>query len=352
MNGSSFLSIIITAYSVDRAKDVIELLQSTSAQTYPNLETILVLTRSNELLEYVNARGHEAALESVRILFDDRRLGLSEARNLGVKQAKGDFLAFVDDDTILYPDWAEQLVNTYALDNSIIGVTGPATPLWADKSMSWLPEEFDWLVSCTSWYGENGLAEVRNAWGMNMSFRREAFEISGLFAPTTGGEFKSEVSPRPSVSGLAEDNEFSMRVRIKTGKRIVFNPRVRVWHKVGKDRLRWRYVIRRSYHIGQINHIMKALYSQYPASGNMLSAEKNLLRRILTRSYVNMLRSIPRNRLMVLRQMLLTIVVLLTVGLAYAFSSIPHEALALMNTGNSSRPDNQWLVKGGKRIED
>jgi len=47
------LSIVITSYTLDRLKDITELLDGIKAQTYDNTETILVIDRSVELFEQI-----------------------------------------------------------------------------------------------------------------------------------------------------------------------------------------------------------------------------------------------------------------------------------------------------------
>jgi glycosyltransferase involved in cell wall biosynthesis len=160
------LSIIITSYTIERSRDIYELMNSIKAQTYPNIETIFVAESSAELFDKVKIYAAENNNINITVVFNDGEPGLSAARNLGIKEAKGDIIAFVDDDTVLFNDWAEEMVKTYT-DDSIIGVTGPAFPLWEDEEAGkWFPEEFYWVISCTAWSGWSDVRRVRNAWGM------------------------------------------------------------------------------------------------------------------------------------------------------------------------------------------
>jgi len=135
------LSVVITSYTLDRLKDITALLDSVKAQTYNCLETILVIERSAELLERVRQYGEERAVPNMKVIFNYGEPGASASRNLGIKEAKGDIIAFVDDDVLLSPEWAEEMGKAYLEDDSIIGVAGSAEPLWEDESMSWFPEE-------------------------------------------------------------------------------------------------------------------------------------------------------------------------------------------------------------------
>lgn len=247
------LSIIITSCSTGRLNELYELLDSVKGQTYLNIETIFIAERSKELFDKVGIYAKQKALPNSRVIFNDSEPGLSAARNLGVKQAGGDIIAFVDDDVVLFPDWAEEMVKTCE-NNSIIGVTGAALPLWEDESMSWLPEEFYWLISCTGWTGWTGTRIVRGAFGANMAFKRETFNDGCLFSLGTGYTHGYHHQP------VSDDLEFSLRVRKKTGKAIIFSPSARVWHRASKRRLGLRFVTARAYQVGRTRRLIRRYY--------------------------------------------------------------------------------------------
>lgn len=302
---SPLLSVIVTTYTFDRLRDVQELLASLRAQAYPNMEIIFVGERTSELCSRVRAYGEEKGVPNLRVLFNDGPPGLSPARNLGIEQAQGDIVAFIDDDALAMPGWAEEAVRTYE-DPSIIGVTGPALPLWEDPSMDWLPEEFHWIISCTGWAPWKEITDVRNAWGMNMCFRREAFSLCGLFDNRHGFH-----------QGLfAEDNEFSMRVRAGTKRRIVYNPRVRVLHRVHKYRLSWRFIIERSYWLGHARQMLRKTYGS-EAKGQLLASEYGLLKRILTQLIPETTLALPRRPPLAAKRLSLIALSLTFAGLGY-----------------------------------
>ena len=41
---------------------------------------------------------------------------------MGIKQASGDIIAFVDDDVLLYPDWAENMVKAFHMMIPLLGL--------------------------------------------------------------------------------------------------------------------------------------------------------------------------------------------------------------------------------------
>lgn len=99
------ISIIVPVYQV---KPYIgECVESLLAQTYANLEILLVddgsTDGSGEICdEYARRDGR------VRVIHQENR-GVSAARNTGLDQAKGKYVAFVDSDDAVLPDYIELL---------------------------------------------------------------------------------------------------------------------------------------------------------------------------------------------------------------------------------------------------
>lgn len=309
MASQPLLSIIITSYNTERLKDIFELFDSIRTQTYSNIETIFVAERSRELYERVKEYVDQNAIPIVQIIFNERECGLSESRNLGIMHAKGDIIGFVDDDVVLSNSWAGAVTKALSKDNNIIGVTGPAFPLWEDKSLSWLPEEFHWVISCTTWFNQRGVKPIRNAWGHNMVFKREAFNICGLF-PTEFGYHKG---------AMAEDIGFSMKVRLKTRKNIVYDSEIGVLHKVHGYRLSWRFIVERSYWIGHSRRMLKRLYSS--SDEELFDMENSILKRVMLNLPIKIVRTFFRKPIESLNILSVSTIILVSVALGYLRNS-------------------------------
>jgi GT2 family glycosyltransferase len=307
------LSIIITSYTINRFRDVCDLLDSIKMQGYSHIEVVFVAERSHELCRKVEEYANEIELTNMPVMvkFNSGRWGLSESRNLGVKEAKGEIIALVDDDVVLPRTWAEDIVKTFSENDDIIGVTGPALPLWKDKSLNWLPEEFHWLISCTTWFAEKGVVPVRNAWGHNMAFKREAFELAGNFQAGTG--FKHGVPLFKSP--LGEDVDFSLRVRSKTRKEIVHNADIKVLHKIYGDRVSLKYMIERAYWIGYSRHVLNRNYQKMVIS--LPNLEHPLLKRIILSLSIRILRKMFCKPVESLKTLSISMIVLASVASGY-----------------------------------
>jgi len=308
------LSIIVTSYTMGRLSDIYELLDSIRAQTYTNVETILVAERSRELYDRIKAYTQEKSIPNPKVIFNDGELGLSAARNLGIKHAEGDIIAFIDDDVLPFSDWAEEIVKTYQ-DSSVIGATGPILPLWKDEPMDWFPSQFDWILSCSSFSGITEKRAVRNVWGTNMSFRREAFDLSGLFLTHLGAKGGGGGLGKQDFAG--EETEFSIRLRRITGKSIIYNPNIRVYSKVYKYRATPTFIAKRAYSEGYTKAMFNRTYRDNANSEKLLSVEYQLLGRIFTELFPDIFKRFFTNPIIAWRKFSVTIIALSFVALGY-----------------------------------
>jgi GT2 family glycosyltransferase len=302
---------------MERFPDILELLCTLEKQTYSNEEILLVVENSKELLSKLKTYVEDNEFRNVKILFSEEVLGLSGARNIGVKGAKGELIAIIDDDAVPTTVWLEEAVKSLNLHPSIIGATGPAVPLWKDQPLEWLPSELQWIIGATTWWERDCLCEVRHAWGMNMAFKREAFETCGGFSESHGLK-------RGEEEGIErfphEDVEFSLRVRKFTGKRIVYNPAMKVYHKVTARKMNLRFFAKHAYVQGFAKRMLKDLSKEdkdFPDGEDTLDREYVLLRRIFRVSIPSIFREIPRKPVLGLRKLFVTATILFFLAVGY-----------------------------------
>jgi len=312
------ISVIVTSYTIDRFKDITELLDSIQEQSYRNIETIVITEKSPELAESIRNYIQKKDYPNVVVLHNQGEWGLSSARNLGIKQASGEITAFIDDDALLFPNWAEETVRAYAEDSSIVGLTGPIIPLWEDEAMSWFPREFYWVFSCTYWDWTEP-TEVRNGYGTNISFRRETFDRCGFFKTHLGGKGGGE-SGKHELCG--EETEFSLRVKRQTHKRIVYHQDIKVKHKVYRYRLSSRFIRKRAYWEGATKAMFNKLYRS--SNDEVLSVEHKLLYRILFKLIPASLGLLFTHPGTALRRLWVTTLILTCVAVGYFNYNLRH----------------------------
>jgi glycosyltransferase involved in cell wall biosynthesis len=108
------VSVVVPCYNGE--KYLSESLASVLAQTFRDLEVIAVDDGSND-------RSKEVVLafedQRVRLVEHDRNRGIAAARNTGVRHARGEFVAFLDQDDLWYPEKLSKQVRI--LDGDVDG---------------------------------------------------------------------------------------------------------------------------------------------------------------------------------------------------------------------------------------
>ena len=94
------ISVIIPTYN--RAHYINEAIDSALAQTYQNVEIVVVDDGSTDETRAV-LKGYE---DKIRYFYQDHQ-GISAARNFGIEKSSGQYLAFLDDDDIWFPEMLE-----------------------------------------------------------------------------------------------------------------------------------------------------------------------------------------------------------------------------------------------------
>lgn len=117
MREKELISVIVPVYNV--MKYLPRCVASLRRQTWKNLEILLVDDGSTD---NSGALAEKLAMEDRRIrVFHKENGGTSSARNLGLSEAKGEYIGFVDSDDYVEPRMYERLMNT-ALEEKLLMV--------------------------------------------------------------------------------------------------------------------------------------------------------------------------------------------------------------------------------------
>jgi glycosyltransferase involved in cell wall biosynthesis len=259
-------SVVICAYTEQRWDQICAAIESVRAQSLAGAEIILVVDYNPALYQRALA-----ALPDVTVLENKQEKGLSGARNTGAAHARGEVIAFLDDDAAAHEDWLKFLADSYQ-NPRIVGVGGLTLPRWQTARPGWMPEEFLWVVGCNYKGMAPSGAPVRNLIGANMSFRRDAFElVEGGFAADIG----RTATGRPLG---CEETEFCIRLgQLSPGSVLVMDHRAMIWHFVSDSRCTFAYFASRCFAEG----ISKAQVTASVGSGDGLSAERSYTTRTL-----------------------------------------------------------------------
>ncbi|HEX3040681.1 MAG TPA: glycosyltransferase [Solirubrobacterales bacterium] len=161
------VSVVVCTHNGQRTLD--ECLARLGDLTYPDYETIVVNDGSGDASAEI-ARRHDATL------IQTEHRGLGHARNKGIEAARGEIVAFLDDDAYPDADWLHY-VAALLRANGHAGVGGPNIP----------PEDDGFIAECVAAAPGGPIhvlvsdREAEHVPGCNMAFRKDVLEEVGCF---------------------------------------------------------------------------------------------------------------------------------------------------------------------------
>jgi GT2 family glycosyltransferase len=208
----SRVSVVVP--TIGRLESLRECLLAISRQSYEPFEVLVVHDGNNRHL----VKQVVASFGAIYIPGLGR--GVIEAYNTAVRYAKGDIIAFTDDDAIPGPRWLEEMV---ALYTEGVGAVGGAVKSKDDTQPCLVTTKVGSTGEFTGWQLITVSMEVDHLRGANMSFARDAMQETGIFDPNFGGD------------GYMFESDYCLRMK-KKGYRILFNPNAIVFHMESKER--------------------------------------------------------------------------------------------------------------------
>ena len=207
-----------------------EFLESVKTLDYPRFEVLVC-----DMASTVNPASFFSAADypNTRLLESDTNLGFAGGNNWGMRQAKGDFIFIVNNDTELTPDIIDKLIQPF-FTNPAIGVVSPKIKYFADRRIIQYAgfRPMNPITGRTSTIGDleadhgqyDSSGPTQSAHGCAMMVKKEVIRKTGMF---------------PEKFFLYyEEWDWSARIR-KAGYQIWYEPGATIYHKesmsVGKE---------------------------------------------------------------------------------------------------------------------
>jgi glycosyltransferase involved in cell wall biosynthesis len=179
-------SIVIATYN--RADDLRGTLASLAGLTPDGAwEVIVVDNNSTDDTRAVVEAAQPGYPVPLTYVFE-REQGRSPALNAGIRRAAGDIIVTTDDDVRVEADWLNRAAEGLERQQCDY-VGGRVLPIWGGPRPDWLPATNgrQWAVIALLDYGPEPMRFGRRVpLGVNMAFRRSAFDRAGLLDPNTG----------------------------------------------------------------------------------------------------------------------------------------------------------------------
>jgi O-antigen biosynthesis protein len=219
--------VTVAVCTRDRPNDMKLCLEAISKLDYPHLDILVV---DNAPQTEATKKMIESYYPEVRYVREPRP-GLDWARNRAALEAKGEIIAYTDDDVVVDSGWVKALAQVFVESPEVMAVTGLVVPYELETKAQVLFEEqggfgkgFErkWFQVPSGKHMPWWLLGTGNlGTGANMAYRRSVFDEIGFFDPAL------DVG---TVTNGAGDLEMFYRV-LKSGHTLVYEPNALTSHR-------------------------------------------------------------------------------------------------------------------------
>lgn len=236
------ISAVLCSYN--RARFIIKAVDSIFNQVYDKskYEVIVVDNNSKDnTIETLQQYKDEHPDYNFRFVTEPNQ-GVAYTRTRCAREAKGEIVAYLDDDSMAQPGWLQSISDFFDAHPDVYSIGGKITPYFLTPIPEWYSKYFFGLVGNFD-QGPNikQLTGQRYPCGANMAFRKKVFEEIGYFNHDLGRR----------AGGLVATEEKDIYVRIlRYGKKVYYLPHVAVLHAVEANKFDKQYVYRHSMGIG------------------------------------------------------------------------------------------------------
>ena len=237
---SSLLTIAVCTYR--RFNWLGKCLASLRRQTLPADQIhILVIDNSLQPTESKKFRDELSRSENLEYVITEKA-GLSYARNLALEKCRTPYIAYLDDDAIAAPDWAERILDTFARHHGAAGIVGgKVNPVYEAPRPKWLAGELLLYLAIPDWGGdEMVLRSDSGKWlvGAGIAYDTTLLRRTGGFPEKLGR----------SRDMLLCHEEFWVNKAIREmGADVIYNPSVVIDHLIQKERLTSKWLLEASF---------------------------------------------------------------------------------------------------------
>jgi glucosyl-dolichyl phosphate glucuronosyltransferase len=254
--------ISVVVATRDRAALLASTLDALCAQVVPDCPFEIVVVDNNSVDDTRNVVTAAAQQATVPIVYvTEGRPGKSHALNTAIRIARGQVLAFTDDDVLPAPGWLAAFMRAFR-ETGADYAAGRILPLWEAPPPRWLTPALHGVIAVpdggTQRLRLTGIHDAVMPIGTNMAVRRQTIDRIGGWHP--------ELGKLKNTLRTGEDHEFALRMNA-AGFTGVYEPEASVLHRVSADRLRLSYFSSWCYGNGAIE---AGLEQAYPSTTHYL----------------------------------------------------------------------------------
>lgn len=235
------ISIVISSYNrPDKLQKALQGIENQQSVQPDDFEVLIVDNNSTDDSEAV-ALSFDSEM-NLRFVIEEKP-GLGHVRNTGFLLARGEYIAYLDDDAIPAPNWISGILKIIAIQSPDC-ICGPIHPYYDSEKPAWFLDKYEIRAKGEK---QRWLVPGEECSGSNMTWKREVLEKLGGVDVSMGmkGEY--------IVGG--EDSDLFRRYWLNAGTahfkgEVVYSPDLKVMHWTPPYKMQVNYILKRNYAAG------------------------------------------------------------------------------------------------------
>lgn len=212
--------VSVVVLTINRKEDIIRCIESLEKSSYKDIELIVVDNGSTDgtSIEIKNR------FKQVKLIVNKTNLGISEGRNVGQRNSKGEYVLFLDCDTIVDKNMISELVAQINSDDSV-GLVVPKMYYYDKPNLLWFAgAKLNIFTSQAVNIGAGEYDKGQYEKVVSVSHGPTAFLVSRKVLDKVGDHDKKYFM-------CYADTDFAFRTRA-AGFKTVFCPKAILWHNL------------------------------------------------------------------------------------------------------------------------
>jgi len=231
------VSVVVCTFN--RPRLLVECLSRLAGQAGPATRSEVIIVNNNSTDDTAEVAQRFCGSGSpFRVVLEERQ-GLAHARNRGWREARGEYVAYIDDDARPCPNWIAAMNDFLDARPGALAFGGPYRAFTLTPLPDWFPREYgSWDLGAQT----RVLARTEYLNGTNMIFQKALLQKLGGFEGSLG--------MRGSTISYGEETELMIRMH-RQGLEIHYCPDIVVEHAILDYKMRLRWLLASSYRNGR-----------------------------------------------------------------------------------------------------
>lgn len=178
----------------------------------------------------------------------EQKPGLHNVRHRGLREAQGEILIYLDDDTMVGRSWLTAAVEPFESTDKII-VFGKVLPKFSEKPPAWMEKCWSTINTTGKYLGQLSLIDLGDEAmeasqyqyvpGCNLAIRKRHLEDLGGFHPDS--------MPDDLIKFRGDGETALCQKAFQNGYKFYYSPKMQVFHQIPKERMTIEYFCHRMF---------------------------------------------------------------------------------------------------------